>query len=290
MSTRKAKRQGTIEPPRGLLKTTREKVVVDTIINNKPRKKIMIITTYESQNSITIYIGNRDIYCIDAQILKNSYSGIYETGLLTKARWDMECSLDEPFKKGVDSIIIIKLLLTYIKDKYPTVKELLFTDMSTKECDNGSSVNLAGMKVFTDGKTWYETHLDVTMDDIHKNQYNIMKEYAEKKKKELSFNTFMSFTNTSINKLPIPEEILEEKYNTSSTWQEFFSFIRNSIGVEKYCIWLSTNSWFDNFIFAVLKFQTLGIQFIFEPKQYNISYTIMGNIGGRNKTLKAKRR
>ena len=34
MSTRKAKRQGTIEPPDNLIKTTREKVFVECKINN----------------------------------------------------------------------------------------------------------------------------------------------------------------------------------------------------------------------------------------------------------------
>lgn len=102
--TRRAKRQGSIEPPRGVIKTTREKVIVEEINANIIRKKVMIITTYETINTITIYIGNRDIYCIDIQLLKDTQTNTVNTGYLTKARWDSVCSIEEPFSKGTDTI------------------------------------------------------------------------------------------------------------------------------------------------------------------------------------------
>lgn len=286
--TRRVKRQGLIEPPRGVIKTTLEKVIVESTVNNKTRKKVMIITTFECETSIMINIGNREIYCIDCTLLKNTISGIYDTGLLTKARWDIDCSIGDPFSKGDDSIMIIKLLLTYIKDKYPNVKELLFTDMSTKTCDNGSSVNLAAMKVFTDGKTWYESHFDVKMEKQYKDLYDNMKNEANIKKELISFEGFIGYTNQSINKISISSDEMEKQYNISKTWQEFFSYICSKIGISKFCIWLGSNNWFDNFVFAVLKFHTLSIQFIFEPKKYdNISYKIVNIMnGGYRKTRK----
>lgn len=287
MSTRRAKRVGIIEPPRDVIKTTRDKVIVNTMINNKPRTKVMIMTIFESENSVTIYIGDSNIYCIDCQIIKNKESGNYESGILTKARWDINCSLDDPFEKGTDSIIIIKLLLTYIKDTYPSVKHILFTDLSTKDCDDGSSVSLVGMKVFTDGKTWYESHFDVYMDKLYKDLYKAMMSNATEKKSNMSFKTFMGYSTTY--NLNISLDILESKYNNSNTWQEFFSYIRNTIGVSNYCKWLSKNNWFDNFIFAVLKFQTLGLQFIFEPKKYNISYKFVASVGGKYRLTRKNR-
>lgn len=277
MSTRRAKRQGLIEPPRGLIKTIREKVIVETLIKNKLRKKNMIITTFECETSITINIGNSEIYCIDCTILKNN-TGIYNTGTLTKARWDIDCSIDDPFEKGDDSITIIKLLLTYIKDKYPSVTNLLFTDMSTKTCDDGSSVNLASMKIFTDGKTWYESHFDVIMDTDYQDLYNNMKKYANEKKLLMTFENFIGYIN--INNLPLSIDEFKIEYENSKTWQEFFSYIRNKIGISKYCIWLSKNGWFDNFTRIVLKFNTMTIELIFEPKKYDISYRVLNSFGG----------
>ena len=279
MSTRRAKRQGTIDPPRGTLKTTREKVIVESTLRNKVKTKTMIITTFETENSITIYIGSSEIYCIDCQLLKSTVSGIYETGILTKARWDVLCSLDDPFKKGEDSIIIIKTLLSYINNKYPSVKQVHFTDLSTKECDDGSSVSLVGMKLFTDGTTWYETHFDVEMDEPHRVLYETMKSNAIKKKENMSFDNFICYSNRNI-KISIDD--LRNKYNTTTNWQDFFSYIRNEIGVSEYCKWLGKDGWFDTFIYAILKFTTMSLQFIFKVKQYDdINYKIMNYTGGK---------
>jgi hypothetical protein len=281
--TRRAKRQGLIEVPRDVIKTTREKVIVETLIKNKLRKKIMIITIFDCETSITINIGNTEIYCIDCTILKNNI-GVYDTGILTKARWDIDCSINDPFEKGDDSIIIIKLLLTYIKDKYPTVTQLLFTDMSTKTCDDGSSVNLASMKVFTDGKTWYESHFDVIMNKEYQDLYDNMKKYANEKKLLMTFENFIGYIN--INNIPLSIDELKIEYENSKTWKDFFSYIRNKIGVSKYCIWLSKNGWFDNFTRIVLKFNTMSIEFIFEPKKYDISYRIINSFGGNYRRTK----
>ena len=298
MSTRRAKRIGLIEPPRELNKTTKHKITIFSK-NNKNSKKIFIITIFECKTSITIYIGSPNIYCIDCQLLKNINTGIPYTGILTKARWDIECSIDNYFKKGNDSpaqeqfknqlyelddsILIIKLLLSYIKNNYPTVHDIIFTDMSTKECDDKSSVNLASMKVFTDGKTWYETHFDVKMGDIYKELYDKMKIQANKIKSELQFDNFMGYA--IIDKLAIEKEELKKIYNEARTWQDFFSQIREKIGVSKYCIWLGTSNWFDNFVRTILQFNTLGLQFIFEPKEY-ITYSINEYTGGRHTTIK----
>lgn len=288
MSTRRATRQGTIEAPRGTIKTTREKVIVEATIRNKIKTKTMIITTFETENSITIYIGSSEIYCIDCQLLKSTITGIYETGLLTKARWDTDCSLDEPFGKGSDSIIMIKLLLSYINNKYPNVKQVYFTDLSTKECDDGSSVSLVGMKVFTDGKTWYESHFDVEMDEPYRILYETMKLNIIRKKENMSFDTFMGYANKNIQ---IPPDDLRDKYNSTANWQDFFSYIRDTIGISDFCKWLGKNGWFNSFIEAVLNFNTLGIKFTFKVKQYeDIQYKIQNYSGGKYNKYNTRKR
>jgi hypothetical protein len=61
--------------------------------------------------------------------------------------------------------MIMKLALTYVFDNYPEVEVLKFKDFSTKECDNGSKVNLAAMKYLTVGKTWYEDKFGAFLDE-----------------------------------------------------------------------------------------------------------------------------
>jgi hypothetical protein len=286
--TRRVKRQGTIEPPLDVIKTVREKVIVEGIYGNTIRKKVMIITTYETINTITIYIGNRDIYCIDVQLLKDNETNTVNTGYLTKARWDSVCSIEEPFSNGADTIIMIKLLVTYIHDNYPNVSELLFNDMSTKTCDDGNSVSLAAMKVFTDGKTWYESHFDISIDPNNKYIYDTMKENITIKKQEITFDKFSMYSN--INYLQISNDKLNKLYNNSQTWQEFFSKIRDEIGVSKLCIWLSKNNWFDIFLNTILKVNISTIQFMLTIKKYNeIKYRIVNNVGGKYRRTKKNR-
>lgn len=280
MSTRRAKRQGTIEPPRDVISTKREKVIVEGINGNTIRKKIMIITTYETVNTITIYAGNRDIYCMDIQLLKDIDTNTANIGYLTKARWDSVCSIDEPFGRGADTIIMIKLLVSYIKDNYPNVTQLLFNDMSTKTCNDGNSVSLAAMKLLTDGKTWYESHFNISVEGANDYLYNTLKTTINTKKQELSFDKFAMYSN--INYLEINTEELRQIYNKSNTWQAFFSYIRDQLGVSKLCIWFSRNNWFDIFLNTILKINIASIQFILNIKKYNdIKYTVVNNTGGK---------
>jgi hypothetical protein len=288
MSTRKAKRQGLIEPPRDIISTKREKIMFEGTINNKTYKKTMIITTYETINTIVIYMGNYDIYCMDIQLLKDNIMKSVNIGYLTKARWDSLCSLDEPFKNGIDTIIMIKTLILYINNNYPNVKYLLFNDMSTKTCDDGNSVSLAAMKFLTDGKTWYEDHFDISIDKFNNEIYNHIKNNITDIKNTLSFDNFSMYSN--INYLNMSSDILRDIYNNSTSWQDFFSEIRNRIGISKLCIWLSRNNWLDIFNNTILKMNISSIQFMLIIKKYdNISYKIINTNGGNYRITRKRR-
>ena len=280
MSTRRTKRPGLIEPPRDVISTKRERVFIECTVDNVVHKKVMIISTYETINTITIYVGNRDIYCMDVQLLKDDETQTAESGYLTKVRWDSVCSIGEPFGKGIDTIIMVKLLVLYIHSTYPNVKQLLFNDMSTRTCDDGGSVSLAAMKLLTDGETWYEAHFDITTDKFNRDMYNMIKTNITNRKKELTFDKFSIYSN--INTLDIPSEELRYIYDNSNNWQEFFSEIKHKIGISKLCIWLSRHNWFDVFTHTILKINISSIQFTLNIKPYaEIRYTIVNNNGGR---------
>jgi hypothetical protein len=285
MSTRNTKRQGTIELPRNVIHRKVEKIEIEASIDNKTHKKVMIITIYETGNTIKIYIGNRDIYCMNVQLLKDAEMGTTDTGVLTKVRWDTVCSIDEPFGKGTDTIIMIKALVSYIHDNYPKVVYLTCNDMSTKTCDDGNSVSLAAMKLVTDGKTWYETHFDVMTDDINTYVYDKMKASITQKKQEMSFFKFSMYSQTQ--SLPIPTDIVQQLYDNSTTWQEFFSGVRDRIGISKLCIWLSRNNWFEIFLQTILRLSIPTVIFLMNVKRYDgITYKTIKNGGGKYKRTK----
>ena len=63
MSLRQSKTRGAIEPPHGVIRTTRQNVTVGN--------KTMVITEYHTKRPITIYIGSAKVYCVDITLYKD---------------------------------------------------------------------------------------------------------------------------------------------------------------------------------------------------------------------------
>jgi len=283
MSSRRVKRQGTIEVPRGTIKTEQSHVIAN--------KKHMIITEFHTQDGVTIYIGSETIYCIDVLLRKIEGSDVFEPiGLLSKIRWDGECSLNDPFEKGSDTIMIFQLIISYLRNKYPDVKVLQFTDLSTRACDNGASVSLAAMKLFTDGKTWYEDRFEACIDPLYEEIYNKMKSHADTIKKTMSWDVFSTYLKND--EKIIDNGTVQTFYEETTTWQDFFSKIRDTVDKSKFCIWLSTRDWFDSFLMRQLNFNIMGVHFIINIPEFKhtIEYELTTKGGKLMKKYKGIRK
>jgi len=204
MSSRKSKRQGEIEPPRGVIETRQQNVTVG--------RKTMVITEYETERFTTIYIGSATIYCVDITLSKDIGDTYKPRGFLTKIRWDGECSTNDAFEQGTDTIMILKLAMTYVHRNYPTVTEMTFTDRSTRQCDNGASVSLSGMKLCTDGKTWYESQFQAVIDPDYQSAYDTKMKDATELKNTLPWETFVYDTvnNQTLRNRPHPGGLSRE--------------------------------------------------------------------------------
>lgn len=242
--------------------------------------KRMVMTIHETESSITIYIGNAKIYCVDVQLLKKVNGKFYDTGNLNKIRWDKVCSLNDDFKRGTDSVMLLKLVISYIHLKYPEVKHLRFTDLSTKECDDGSSINLAALKFLTVGKTWYEDNFGASIDEQSEMFYKtLLKQILEKKKSWETIKTVIP-----VSKLSLPEEYLENLYNKAETWQEFFNPILDKLGRVRTCILFSP--WFNSFVLGYLRMSYISLQYSLPVKDHGIDYVIGEHRGGRTRKFK----
>ena len=243
--------------------------------------KRMIMTIHETDMSITIYVGNATVYCIDVQILKKINGELYDIGNLNKIRWDKVCSLNDDFKKGTDSILLLKLVISYIYLKYPSVKTMRFTDMSTKECDDGSKINLAALKYLTVGKTWYEDNFGASIDEQSRVFYDILSKQLLEKKKNTSWEELQTVIPTK--KLDFPEEDIKNLFLKSTTWQDFFNPILKRLGKIKTCIVFS--SWFDTFVSGYLRISFISLQYSLPVKDYDIQY-IISEYRGERRTRK----
>ena len=270
MSSRKAKRPGTIEPPRGIINTVQQKVTVG--------RKTMILTEFHTELSTTMYIGSDTKYCIDITLCKAMDGTYMPRGILTKVRWDGECSLTDPFERGTDTIMIFRLAMSYIHTTYPTVTAMAFTDLSTKECSNGASVSLSAMKLLTDGKTWYESHFHAYIDPASAAMYTDMMERITKQKTMIPWEEFVYYTARNQTLLGIDN--VQEAYESSTTWQEFFTYVRSILDAELFCICLSEKNWFDTFVQSRLQFNLMGVQFLIPVASFTMEYQLAGGKRG----------
>jgi hypothetical protein len=94
-------------------------------------------------------------------------------------------------------------------------------------------------------------------------------------------------------KLPIEESNMKHMFETSQTWQEFFTTIRNTIGISKFCSFISP--WIKTFMKIVFKFDFGSVKFLtlFNRPQHQplLEYTIQPyTIQGGKYTRKAPRK
>lgn len=245
----------------------------------KMDNRTIILTTYETETSITIYLGGAKHWCIHCDLIKEN-GRIKEEGYLIKIRYDLLCSVEENIQHGGDITKLLNLLIQYINNIYPEVKYLLFNDLSTRRCDNGYNTNLAVMTYLYSGKTWYEKNFGARISLNSKDTLDeIIKEFNKSKNQPWNIirDTIYNYKD-----LPYSEKEIEEMYNKSNTWQEFFGAINDKIKINNFCIFIS--SWIDSFIIKYFN-NLMGLKYQMPIKATNIVYTKNEFVGGRYKSF-----
>lgn len=270
MTTRRDKNQ----IPYDVIATKKYKICVETTIDGDPHTTILTIAEYECINMIIICIDSPNNSYVECRMFRQE-----ERGLIRKGHYTTEDDniWYDPFESEIDSIILIKWLLTYLNEKYLIIKELLLLDEDMQEPYSTGALNMAAMNMFTDGKTIYDKHFDVRMDEISNMSCKKMIDAATEMKQKIPFDQFARYSYiNNLSDLNLSKNELQYHYENSKTWQEFFSYIRNAIGKINFYEWLSSGSnWFNRFYFIILEFNILSFQYIFKPKKYDISHTII---------------
>ena len=208
--------------------------------------------------------------------------------------YDEECAYNEPpttsttnktlLEKGNGSKIMLQSILTYIKQKYPTLTEVKYDDMSSIDCatDNeiknavnrkrGTNVkpmSLYNLSIAYNGQTWYEKYFNGRMQNAEKHA-----KYRERvnillNSKPVDFNDFIRITNVSKD---LWDELFEY-YKSAETYSNFF----NAIPKIDRCRLLQ--SWID----AFMKHNLKGV---FSNNDWIIP---LGVQGGKKRTQRKKR-
>jgi hypothetical protein len=250
-----------------------------------------LLVVHENNNYVNLYAGGIKKYCIYIQLIKEgSQASNYfdpSIGNLSRLDYNKECNLNNALIKGDGTKQLVQVLTSYIRKYYPFVKVLKFTDTSTIVCDNGTTVSLAEMSYLLYGKTWYERTFNAYLDERSKQIFEIEDARLQHAKSYVSWELFCQ----DINNNPVCKPEWESIYNTSTTWHEFFTGIREKLGANAYCDIFPT-TWFNSFISRYSNLRIFGLGYMLPIQQKNIDYNIEPYTtgGGRSKkTKKAKR-
>lgn len=244
----------------------------------KMNNHTIILTTYETETSISIYLGGVNHWCIHSTLPKDN-NKIKEEGYLVKIRYDLLCSVEEKIHRGGDITKLLKLLIQYIHDTYPDVKYLSFNDLSNRRCDNESNINLAVMTYLYSGKTWYEKNFDATISIQSKETLDKIVKKLNNSKKQ-SWNVIKD-TIYNYKELPYSESEIEKIYEDAITWNDFFETILNKIKINNFCIFISP--WLDSFIIQYFN-NLMGLSYDMPIKPTNVVYKKNEFVGGRYKS------
>lgn len=252
--------------------------------------KSLLMTLCENSDSVNIYIGGHDMYCINIYIMKEKsvYSSRFDTSIanLPGIEHNQNCSLEYNFRRGIDSNMILKFAITYIQKTYPHVKGISFNDASFRTCDNGKQVSIAMMSYISTGKTWYEKNFGAYLTSESFTHFEKIKQKFQATKATLSWEIMKGIMN---NDFPIGESRMQDIYTSAKTWQEFFGPIRDAIEIAGFCIFVEP--WLNNFINETMDFNILGLKYILPVKDYGIVYTISEyQRGGKHFTRYIKKR
>ena len=200
----------------------------ETIIKSGKYKFRIVdkISTYKDIIYVrNIKIGGNYSDCVNISI---SYSeDIPISANIPMQVYDAECSLETPLDRGKGSIIMIKEILKYIKQKIPEITSVNFEDLSQIEKYSGmkqkdTRVNhfpLYFFSIMFNGVTWYEKHFNarLNLDTTHTAYRSKVNQLMLMQKPE-----FIDFLQISSPPLQIMPE-LQKYYDRHNTYGEFFT-------------------------------------------------------------------
>jgi hypothetical protein len=180
-------------------------------------------------------------------------------------------------EKGDGSRTMIQTLISYIRQKYPTITDIEFDDMSSIECAADEEITRKPMSLYNlsiayNGQTWYEKYFGARHQNMElhtKYRERVATLLYDKAIKPTNYNDFIKITR-------IPQSLwieVFEYYKQSETYSKFFHLIPKP----ERCRLL--RPWIDTFMAHYLK------------KSFtNMDWTIPTLVRGGKKNRKTRRK
>ena len=260
----------------------------------KVGSKSLKLSVYETFDSFILFVGGHELYCIEAMLYKPTSPFVTELGYplhvgrLVQIYYNVNCSLEKNFQRGIDTNNILKVLCSFLRTRFPYLTELTFTDASSRTCDNGQDVELAEMTFLRTGKTWYEKNYGAY---LHEDSYiPFMKMQSRlEKARTLSWDDFKQYI-PNVDYLKNDVLDLKTAYESSTTWQDFFGLLSDAIGISEFCVFVAP--WMHDFFKSVTNTSFSSFTYVLPIKNVpEIDYQELNYIRGGSKfTRKLKQK
>ena len=161
--------------------------------------------------------------------------------------YEPECAVGSSLQKGTGTETLIKTAISYAYSQETSVPLFTFDDTSHIDCfeidltikpprKQRKPLNLAYLSIAYYGKTWYERTFHAKMSDETKYaRYRNSLSFLTDPSTKVDFRRFLELVQ------PTNEQILylEQKYNSASTYREFFNSIPRSQRCDQLFGWIN---------------------------------------------------
>lgn len=253
-------------------------------IKNEYNKYLLV--TRISPFSTMLYIGGIDNWCLEIQISPDNL-----IAQMPKIEYDEKCSLTGRFNRGVDTLQILSLMISYITNEFPHIRHIAFEDFSYRKCNDRQHIDLAYFYYALYGQTWYMKKMGARFEraeDLEKftNASRIFNEM----KKTMKWEDYDDCVSTEH---PLPTDTIIKIYNAADTWHSFFRELSNQVDIAELCEYMSP--WITTFIKKYTDLHFTAMKFIIDvPNMYlpKMNYNLIAYIknGGKYTRKRQKKR
>jgi hypothetical protein len=218
--------------------------------------KKLLATFHETVDSTSVYIGGTTHYCVHMNITKPESSIVnpdepYAADMVN-LHYNQDCDLEKQFQRSTDTHMILLLMMSVIKDRFPYVTRVRFTDTSYRVCNNGIAAELSEVYYITSGRTWYETHFGAYLEGGDLAKFKTADAKFQEIKKKITWGALRRI-------MRVEDDTWQPLYESVATWQEFFEPIRNQLGAAEFCDFVAP--WLHMFLFKLMRFHFAGVTY-----------------------------
>jgi hypothetical protein len=179
--------------------------------NNRYKKiNYYVSVINDNNNSINIGFGNyKSRPCIEILVYNDS-----PIAILNNVSNDIKCTIMNDFNINYqDIILLIKIALHFIINKYTYIQQIILNDNSTINCSNNIKISLADLSFIKYGKTWYEKNFNAIPDESNIDIIDVQKSIIHNRLNEkinMDSKKFISVNKEFLKKNNISQDKIEK--------------------------------------------------------------------------------